>query len=67
LLLFVYGLGLGVPFLAAGIWFPSVMSATRLLRDRWALVTRVSGAVLIVAGVLLASGRLTDISTRLAG
>ena len=67
LLLFVYGLGLGVPFLAAGIWFPSVMSATRLLRDRWALVTRISGAVLIVAGVLLASGRLTDISTRLAG
>ncbi len=67
LLLFVYGLGLGVPFLAAGIWLPSVMSATRLFRDHWPLVTRVSGAVLIVAGVLLASGRLTDISTRLAG
>ncbi len=66
-LLFVYGLGLGVPFLAAGIWLPRVMSATRLLRDHWPLVTRVSGAVLIVAGVLLASGRLTDISTRLAG
>jgi cytochrome c-type biogenesis protein len=67
LLLFVYGLGLGVPFLAAGVWLPSVMSATRLLRDHWPVVTRVSGAVLIVAGVLLASGRLTDISTRLAG
>jgi cytochrome c-type biogenesis protein len=67
LLLFVYGLGLGVPFLAAGVWLPSVMSATRVLRDHWTVVTRVSGAVLIVAGVLLASGRLTDISTRLAG
>ncbi len=43
------------------------MSATRVLRDHWTVVTRVSGAVLIVAGVLLASGRLTDISTRLAG
>jgi cytochrome c-type biogenesis protein len=67
LLLFVYGLGLGVPFLAAGIWLPSVMSATRVLRDHWPLVTRVSGAVLIVAGALLASGRLTDLTTRLAG
>jgi cytochrome c-type biogenesis protein len=67
LLLFVYGLGLGVPFLAAGLWLPSVMSATRLLRDRWMLVTRVSGVVLIAAGVLLASGRLTDLSARLAG
>jgi hypothetical protein len=57
----------GRPFLAAGIWLPSVMSATRVLRDHWTVVTRVSGAVLIVAGVLLASGRLTDISTRLAG
>jgi hypothetical protein len=43
------------------------MSATRLLRDRWMLVTRVSGVVLIAAGVLLASGRLTDLSARLAG
>jgi len=67
LLLFVYGLGLGVPFLIAGVWLPSVISATRLLRDHWTLVTRTSGAVLIVAGVLLASGRLTDLSTRLAG
>ena len=35
LLLFVYGLGLGVPFLAAGVWLPRVMSATRVLRDHW--------------------------------
>src|SRR3954471_9673847 len=67
LLLLVYGLGLGVPFIAAGIWLPVVIGATRTLRDHWGVVTRVSGAVLIVAGVLLASGRLTDLTARLAG
>jgi hypothetical protein len=31
------------------------------------VVTRVSGAVLVVAGLLLATGRLTDLTARLAG
>jgi cytochrome c-type biogenesis protein len=66
-LLAVYGLGLGVPFVAAGVWLPAVLSATRRLRDHWGVVTRVSGAVLVVAGLLLATGRLTDLTARLAG
>ena len=60
-------LGLGVPFIIAGVWLPSVLATTRGLRNHWDTVTRVSGAVLIVAGVLLASGRLTDLTARLAG
>ena len=66
-LLFVYGLGLGVPFILAGVWLPTVLATTRGLRNHWGTVTRVSGAVLIVAGVLLASGQLTDLTARLAG
>ncbi|HET7427928.1 MAG TPA: cytochrome c biogenesis protein CcdA [Gaiellales bacterium] len=67
LLLAVYGLGLGVPFLLAGMWLPVVLATTRRLRDNWGVVTRVSGALLIVAGLMLASGRLTDLTARLAG
>ena len=67
LLLLVYGLGLGVPFIAAGVWLPTVLATTRTLRNHWGIVTRVSGAVLIVAGLLLASGRMTDLTSRLAG
>ena len=56
-----------MPFILAGVWLPSVLATTRGLRNHWGTVTRVSGAVLIVAGVLLASGRLTDLTARLAG
>lgn len=67
LLLFVYGLGLGVPFLAAGLWMGSVLGATRALREHWLAVTRVAGLVLIGAGILLATGELTEITARLSG
>ena len=67
ILLFAYGLGLGVPFIVAGIWLPAVLATTRTLRTHWGLVTRISGAVLIIAGFLLATGRLTDLTARLAG
>jgi cytochrome c-type biogenesis protein len=67
LLLLVYGLGLGIPFLAAGIWLSTVLGATRGLREHWLAVTRVAGVILIGAGILLATGRLTEITTRLSG
>ncbi|MGZ4430528.1 MAG: cytochrome c biogenesis CcdA family protein [Gaiellales bacterium] len=67
LLLFAYSLGLGVPFLVAGIYLSSLMGMTRVLRDHWMAITRVSGAVLVGAGLLLASGRLTEITARLSG
>jgi cytochrome c-type biogenesis protein len=64
-LLFAYSLGLGLPFLAAGIWLSSVLAATRPLRQHWELVTRGFGAVLVFVGVLLATGQLAEISARL--
>jgi cytochrome c-type biogenesis protein len=66
LLLFVYSLGLGIPFLAAALFLPATLAAVRPLREHWGLVTRASGAVLILVGVLLATGQLTDLTTRLA-
>jgi cytochrome c-type biogenesis protein len=62
----VYSLGLGIPFLAAALFLPATLAAVRPLREHWALVTRASGAVLIVVGVLLATGQLTELTTRLA-
>jgi cytochrome c-type biogenesis protein len=52
-LLAAYAAGLAVPFLVAGVALGRVMSAARVVRDRYALVRVLSGAVLIVAGLLV--------------
>jgi len=53
LLLAVYSLGLAVPFLLVGIGFDRVLAASRWLRDHYAAVRVVSGAILVAVGLLL--------------
>lgn len=66
LLLLAYGLGLGVPFLAAGVALSRAMRGLGPLRRHAVTINRVAGAVLVVMGVLLATGRLTEITQRLS-
>ena len=53
LLLFVYAAGISASFLLAGIAFARAMAVFRWLRDRWLIVQTVSGAFLVVLGLLL--------------
>jgi cytochrome c-type biogenesis protein len=52
-LLLAYSAGLAVPFLATGVAFARAMSAFRWLRDHYAVIQVVSGAVLVAIGLLL--------------
>jgi cytochrome c-type biogenesis protein len=65
ILLVVYGLGLGVPFLLCGLFFTRALGALTLVRRHNVSVMRVSGGLLVVAGVLLAVGELTTITREL--
>ncbi len=65
-LLAVYALGLGVPFLLAGLAFTRALGVVRALRQHWRAVGVASGALLVVFGVLLATGELVRFTTRLA-
>ncbi|HEY0970273.1 MAG TPA: cytochrome c biogenesis protein CcdA [Gemmatimonadales bacterium] len=67
LLLAVYAFGLGIPFFLAAVAFNWFLAGARLLRSRLAVIERVAGVLLIVVGVLLASGRFTIMSNYLAG
>ena len=67
LLLLVYALGLGIPFFLAAVAFNGVLAGTRLLRHRLRLIERTAGAVMLVVGVLLVSGRFAVLSNYLAG
>ena len=61
-LLLFYSMGLAVPFLLTAVAFTRATTAFRWLRDRYLIVTAVSGAVLIAMGVLLFTGELTQLN-----
>jgi cytochrome c-type biogenesis protein len=61
-LLLFYSLGLSVPFLLTALAFTRAWGAFRWLRDRYLLITAVSGLVLITMGVLLLTGELTRLN-----
>src|SRR5215831_14493874 len=65
-LLLVYALGLGVPFLAFGLAFTRALGLARVLRRRWRLVSVVSGSLLVAFGVLLATGELIRVTASLS-
>ena len=62
LLLACYSAGLAVPFMLTAIAFNRATTASRWLRDRWTIVTAISGVVLIGMGVLLLTGELTRLN-----
>jgi cytochrome c-type biogenesis protein len=61
-LLLFYSAGLAVPFLLTAVAFTRMTSAFRWLRDRYLVVTALSGVVLIGMGVLLLTGELTRLN-----
>jgi len=58
-LAFVYGLGIGIPFLFLALAFQRGMRAFSFARRRAVLVTRIGGAMLIIVGVLQVTGAWT--------
>jgi cytochrome c-type biogenesis protein len=61
-LLAFYSLGLAVPFLLTALAFDRMTGAFRWIRDHYAVVTAVSGIVLVLMGVLMLSGELTRLN-----
>jgi cytochrome c-type biogenesis protein len=65
-LLAVYALGLGVPFLLAGLAFTRTLAVVHAVGRHRRMVGAISGGLLVVFGVLLATGELVRLTTRLA-
>ena len=62
LLLACYSAGLAVPFMLTAVAFTRATEAFGWLRDRWTIVTAISGVVLIGMGTLLLTGELTRLN-----
>lgn len=64
-MLAVYSLGLAVPFLATALFFGRLTSALDWFKRHSLSISRFAGGVLVVMGVLMATGQLGRISTAL--
>lgn len=62
-----YSLGLGIPFILAGLMFERTLGAVRWVRRHQAWVTRLGGGMLIVVGLLLVTGLWAEWISQLQG
>jgi cytochrome c-type biogenesis protein len=62
LLLAIYSMGLGIPFLVTSLAINQFFSATKRIRRYYHAIEVTSGALLIVIGVLILTGQLTIIT-----
>lgn len=63
LLLFAYSLGLAVPFLLAALMIDRFMALFQRFKGALAWMSRISGALLLVIGVLMITGSMTVLSS----
>jgi cytochrome c-type biogenesis protein len=66
-LLLAYGLGMGIPFLLAGLFVHQATSAMGVLKRHLRLISSVGAAILIVFGVLMVTGLMTRLNIELQG
>jgi cytochrome c-type biogenesis protein len=61
--LFVYSMGLAVPFLVTAWMLTTATSRLKLLSRHLGMIERVSGAFILIIGVLLLTGTFTYLNT----
>lgn len=60
-MLFSYSLGLGIPFLLSAVLIDYLKSAFDWIKKHYTLINRISGCLLIVIGLLMATGLLNRV------
>ena len=63
LMLLVYSLGLGIPFLVSALLIDKLKSAFNWIKSHYNIVNTVCGALLIIVGVMMATGTLGRLLT----
>lgn len=62
-LLFVFSMGMGIPFILAGIGVTKLYSGIRLLQRHLRKINVASGLLMVAFGWLFITGRITDLSS----
>ena len=64
-MLLCYSLGLGVPFLISAVLIDQLKAGFNFIKSHYEIINKVCGILLIVVGVLMATGVLNGLLTRL--
>ncbi|GGO13955.1 cytochrome C biogenesis protein CcdA [Microbispora rosea subsp. aerata] len=64
-LAFAYALGLGLPFVLAGLAYRKALNTFKAVRRHTPLITRVGGGMLVAVGLLLVTGQWAEIIVHL--
>ncbi|WP_169980957.1 MULTISPECIES: cytochrome c biogenesis CcdA family protein [unclassified Microbispora] len=64
-LAFAYALGLGLPFVLAGLAYRKALHTFKAVRRHTPLITRVGGGMLVAVGLLLVTGQWSEIIVHL--
>ena len=65
LMLLAYSLGLGIPFLFSAVLIEQLKTAFNWIKSHYKVINRISGGLLILLGILMATGMLGRILTLL--
>lgn len=66
LMLLAYSLGLGIPFLLSAVLLDQLKGAFNFIKRHYDLINRICGGLLILIGILMATGILSDVMQSLA-
>ena len=66
LMLLTYSLGLGIPFFLSAILIDQLKGAFNFIKRHYTLINRICGGLLILIGILMATGVLNDFLQTLA-
>lgn len=66
LMLLAYSLGLGIPFLLSAVLIDQLKGAINFIKRHYTLINRICGGLLILIGILMATGVLSDVLQSLA-
>lgn len=58
LMLLCFSLGLGIPFIASAVLVDRLKSTFDFIKKHYRIITRISGGLLVVVGVLMATGMM---------
>ena len=58
MMLLIYSLGLGIPFIMSAILIDSLKNAFNFIKRNYNIINKISGIILIVVGIMMATGYL---------